>query len=111
MLELTGVAVDAQHDVLEDVLGDVAVGNAPGDEAEQAPAEVAPDRLGVERFDRALGAHRHPQPSPVPAPQQSAFASASQQDSCSEAEQQALCSDSADPVLAEKKRARFSGST
>jgi hypothetical protein len=39
VLELTGVAVDAHHDVLEDVLGDVAVGNAPGDESEQAPVK------------------------------------------------------------------------
>lgn len=111
VLEISCVAVDAQHDVLEDVLGTVAVWNAPSDEAKQARVEVLPDRLGVERFELALSVHRHPQPSPVPVPQQSAIAATSQQDSCSEEEQQALSSDSVDPVVAEKKRARFSGSS
>ena len=58
-LELRGVAVDTQHDFLEDVLGDLERSNAPPDEGEQPTMEFTPDRLAVGR-DRPLVRRQHP---------------------------------------------------
>jgi hypothetical protein len=87
------VAVDAQHDLLQDVLGAFAIRDPPCDEPEKPPVELLPDRLGVELCGPTRFAHRHPHPSlPV-------------------SSQQALCFDRADPGFPAKKRARFSGSS
>jgi putative transposase len=44
VLELAGMAVDAQHHLLKDVLRGVAIGHPSRDEGEQSTVEVVPDR-------------------------------------------------------------------
>jgi len=100
VLELPRVAVDAQHDLLEDVLGDLAVANAPADEGEQPRAELAPDRLRVRRHGRGLRAHRHPHSRAAEAPQHSSLSTGAQHDACSAGVQQALACGSGGVVRA-----------
>ena len=84
------MAVDAQHHLLKDVLGGVAIGHPSRDEGEQSTVEVVPDRRRVQQLGVGRRGQRHPQRSVLALPQQLGFASASQHDSCSGGVQQPL---------------------
>ena len=108
VLDVAGVAVDPQQDLLQDVLGGVVVRGTPSYEGEQRSSQLIPRRDRVGPLGGARRAHRQPHSSGLPAPQQSAFASAAQQASCSAGAQQALSMAASRPA---KNRARFSGSS
>ena len=90
VLDLAGMAVDAQHHLLKDVLGRVAIGHPLRDEREQPTVEVVPDLRRVQQLGVGRRGQRHPQRSVLAMPQQLGFTSASQHDSCSGGVQQPL---------------------
>src|SRR5829696_1215830 len=107
--------MDAQEDILEDVVGVGLTVHAARDEGPQAVTKLRPDLLGVTSRYRAVHrssrlaafAYWHPQLAESPSPQQDAFSDGSQHAACSAGGQQLTVA--ASRSLSAKKRARFSG--
>src|SRR5215218_272048 len=107
--------MDAQEDILEDVVGVGLTVHAARDKGPQAVTKLRPDLLGVTSRYRAVHrssrlaafAYWHPQLAEFPSPQQEAFSDGSQHATCSAGGQQLAVA--ASRSLPAKKRARFSG--
>src|SRR5215213_6773315 len=110
-----GVPMDAQKDILQDIVRICLTVHAARDEGPQALTKFRPDLLGVASLCRAdhhpsrlaVFAYWHPQLSETPSPQQDAFSDGSQHAACGAGGQQLTVA--ASRSLPAKKRARFSG--